>query len=101
MAKGPTVALQPTEKDNLAVELLEKYIDESPEMEKFDGGECKIPLPHKLCEELLTIRTSVRYGALRDRYAKAGWKQIALNGQGSTRTFVLNQHEYRSSGGRD
>lgn len=102
MARGPKEALELTDDDNDAVGTLEEYIDESPEMAAFDGGEVKITIPEKLVKECLSQRTSVRYAALRDLYAKAGWKQIGLLGQGTAnRIFVLNQHEYRSSGGRD
>lgn len=101
MARGPMLALQLTDEDKEAVAELEEYIDESPQMAAFDGGELKVPIPTKLYTANLATRTSVRYKALVELYAKAGWKQVSLLGQGDSRVFVLNQHEYRSSGGRD
>lgn len=93
--------LQPTPEDTVAVDGLEKYIDSSPEMKQFDGGEVKIPIPSNLYSQYLSKRTNVRYGALRARYAKAGWKEISLNGAGDKRVFVLNQYEHRSVGWGD
>lgn len=93
MALGPNMLLQLTSEDVAAVDKLEKFIDTATEMKNFDGGEVKIPIPSELYQECLSRRTSVRYGALRGRYAKAGWKEISLNGSGDKRVFVLNQNE--------
>jgi hypothetical protein len=98
MALGPQKLLEPTKEDLKAVDAIEKYVDESSQIQKFDGGEIRIPIPPELFVEHLAIRMNVRYGELRTRYKKAGWKEIALNGSGNQRVLVLNQYERRSSG---
>lgn len=102
MALGPKEALTLTDDDKNAVTLLEEYIDRSPEMHVFDGGEVKVTIPETLATKCLSQRFHVRFGTLRDLYLKAGWKQVHMMGYNkNNRTITFNQHEPRTSSGKD
>lgn len=78
MARSPTEALTLTNEDREAVDILEKYIDESPEMKNYDGAECEIRIPSNIHEKCLANRRAIRFRELVARYNKVGWEHIDL-----------------------